>query len=92
MVFYYLISNTVYGNLFIVNWKDSPRLINSKGSDYIKHSKRKTFKILSIDGGGMRGVYPAHILKYNTNKGQTYTIDRKVSDLYRFFKFLTVCY
>lgn len=30
---------------------------------FIKHGARKTYKILSIDGGGIRGVYPAHILK-----------------------------
>jgi hypothetical protein len=23
----------------------------------------KTFKILSIDGGGIRGIYPAHVLR-----------------------------
>ena len=62
-MFDYLISNAFYGNLFMPHKKFSLILIKRKGSGFIIKSKRKTFKILSIDGGGMRGVYPAHVLE-----------------------------
>lgn len=38
---------------------------------------KNSFKILSIDGGGIRGVYPAHILKCISNRLET-----KVNDLF----------